>query len=238
MFPEIVIYKNIKIVYFNIYTLRLLYYQQPEQSTGMIKERLPRRDQMEGNIQEIRNTQQGLAGGAEGRPGRARSQVYDLMLTGLMAALVMAATSFFRIPVVATNGYVHLGDAMVFLSVFILGRKNGAIAGASGSALADLLGGYAHWAPWTFIIKGLMAFVFGTILAGQKKDAPGTLRSILAMTAGSLIMIAGYFIVQRFMYGNFAAPLAALPGNIVQAAAGVTIAEIASAALKRAKYLS
>ena len=28
-----------------------------------------------------------------------RSQVYELVLTGLMAALVMAATSFFRIPV-------------------------------------------------------------------------------------------------------------------------------------------
>ena len=99
-----------------------------------------------------------------------RSRVYTLVLTGVMAALVMAATSFFKIPVPATNGYVHLGDALIFLSVLVLGRRNGTIAAASGSALADLLGGYAHWAPWTFVIKGLMAFVAATILySGSQK---------------------------------------------------------------------
>ena len=167
-------------------------------------------------------------------PG-TRGQIYDLMLTGLMAAIVMAATSFFRIPVIATNGYIHLGDAMVFLSVLILGRRNGTIAAASGSALADLLGGYAHWVPWTFIIKGLMAFICGTIiLSGKDKEKNvSAFRSVAAMAAGALVMMAGYFIVQRFMYGTWAAPLAALPGNIAQGAAGVMIAEILSAAIKK-----
>ena len=164
-----------------------------------------------------------------------RNQVYELMMTGLMAALVMAATSFFRIPVVATNGYIHLGDAMVFLSVMILGRKNGTIAGASGSALADLLGGYVHWAPWTFIIMGVLAFICGTILlAGKDKGENASIvRQALAMLAGSVFMMAGYFICQRFMYGTWAAPLAALPGNVIQSSAGIVIAEILSAALKR-----
>ena len=167
-------------------------------------------------------------------PG-TRGQIYDLMLTGLMAAIVMAATSFFRIPVIATNGYIHLGDAMVFLSVLILGRRNGTIAAASGSALADLLGGYAHWVPWTFIIKGLMAFICGTIiLSGKDKEKNvSAFRSAAAMAAGALVMMAGYFIVQRFMYGTWAAPLAALPGNIAQGAAGVMIAEILSEAIKK-----
>ena len=179
-----------------------------------------------------------------------RSQVYELVLTGLMAALVMAATSFFRIPVPATNGYVHLGDAMIFLSVMILGRRNGTIAGATGSALADLLGGYAHWVPWTFAIKGLMAFAFGTLLilmysrrketdiadSTKAKDDASliSIGTVIAMALSSLIMIAGYFIAQRIIYGNIAAPLAALPGNIAQAAAGVLIASIVSAALKKA----
>ena len=174
-----------------------------------------------------------------------RSQVYELVLTGLMAALVMAATSFFRIPVPATNGYVHLGDAFVFLSVMILGRRNGTIAAATGSGLADLLGGYAHWVPWTFAIKGLMAFAFGTILivinnkngnAGSSENETQRSTGLLtasAMALSSLIMIAGYFTAQRIIYGNFAAPLAALPGNIAQAAAGVLIAELASTALRK-----
>lgn len=175
-----------------------------------------------------------------------RSGVYTLVLTGLMAALVMAATSFFKIPVPATNGYVHLGDAFVFLSVLILGRRNGTIAAAAGSGLADLLGGYAHWVPWTFAIKGLMAFAFGTLLIficsktsaeaspeAGKKGFADTL-TILAMALSSLIMIGGYFIAHRIIYGNLAAPLAALPGNIAQAAAGVIIAGLAYAALKKA----
>ena len=236
----------------------------------------------------------------------SRSKVYTLMLTGLMAAVVLAATSVFRIPVPATNGYVHLGDAMIFVAVLILGRRNGTIAGATGSALADLLGGYAHWVPWTFAIKGLMAFIFGTLLvlvisrdqyqnsvcgcmkgkfssrqnhgaagreeislrkaanvelAGDCSKAAGAelagdcskaanvelagdcsrsgdelsldISTIVAMTLSSMIMIAGYFIAQRIIYGNLAAPLAALPGNIAQAAAGILIASVILAAIRR-----
>ena len=169
------------------------------------------------------------------------NKVYTLVLTGVFTALVMAATSFFKVPVAATNGYVHMGDAMVFLAVAVLGRKNGTIAGASGSALADLLGGYAHWVPWTFVIKGVMAFVCGTILyAGQDSDGAATsgtkisARSITAMSIGSLIMIAGYFTAHRFIYGTWAAPFAALPGNIIQGVCGVVIAEIAAAAIGKA----
>ena len=167
-----------------------------------------------------------------------QNRVYDLMLTGLMAALVMASTSFFRIPVIATNGYIHLGDAMVFLSVLILGRRNGTIAAASGSALADLLGGYAHWVPWTFAIKGLMAFVTGTVLlmsvrSGADKDKTVNYGEVTAMLAGGLVMIAGYFIAQKIIYGTFAAPFAALPGNIIQASAGILLAEITAAALRK-----
>ena len=177
----------------------------------------------------------------------SRTGVYELVLTGIMAGLVLAATSFFKIPVPATNGYIHLGDALIFISVIVLGRRDGTIAAASGSALADLLGGYAHWAPWTFVIKGLMAFVTATLLAGtpridgaadngqrESSGNPVSIREILAMTAGGLVMIAGYFIAHRVIYGTMAAPLAALPGNIIQAAAGVVIAEVMSAALNKA----
>ena len=173
-----------------------------------------------------------------------RSGVYMMVLTGIMAALVMAATSFFKIPVPATNGYVHLGDALIFISVLVLGRRDGTIAAATGSALADLLGGYAHWAPWTFVIKGLMAFIAATILlsGNQNKEKtgqtngssrPDKIREAVAFTAGGLVMMAGYFIAQRFIYGNLAAPLAALPGNIIQAAAGVIIAEAISVPLSK-----
>ena len=84
-----------------------------------------------------------------------------IIMTGLMMALVTIATMIFVIPVPFTNGYIHLGDSMIFLSVFILGYKYGAIAAGVGSALADIFVGYANWAPWTLCIKGMMALLMG-----------------------------------------------------------------------------
>ena len=82
-----------------------------------------------------------------------------LVLTALMTCLVLLATYMIRIPSPFTQGYVHLGDTMIFLSVLVLGKKGGAAAAGLGSGLCDLLGGYAAYAPWTFIIKGLMGFI-------------------------------------------------------------------------------
>ena len=75
-----------------------------------------------------------------------------IVLTGLMMCLVTVATMFIKVPVPFTQGYVHLGDSMIFLSVLVLGKRNGVIAAGVGSALGDILGGYAFWAPWTLII--------------------------------------------------------------------------------------
>ena len=67
----------------------------------------------------------------------------DLCLTALFTAIVFVMTFVPKIPI--PLGYAHLGDAAVLLAVVLLGRKQGAIAGAVGSALADLIGGFALW---------------------------------------------------------------------------------------------
>ena len=82
-------------------------------------------------------------------------------MTGLMMAMVTVATMIIQIPIPFTNGYIHLGDSMIFLSVLVLGWRYGAIAAAFGSALGDLIPGYVHWVPWTFCIKGMMAVLMG-----------------------------------------------------------------------------
>ena len=67
----------------------------------------------------------------------------DLVLTGLMIALIYLAGSIIKIP--SIGGFVHIGDCMVFLSVIVLGKKRGAIASAAGMFLVDVLGGYYLW---------------------------------------------------------------------------------------------
>ena len=49
-----------------------------------------------------------------------------LVLTALMVCLVLLATYIIKIPSPFTQGYVHLGDTMIFLSVLLLGKKGGA----------------------------------------------------------------------------------------------------------------
>ena len=79
------------------------------------------------------------------------SKTKVMIKMAIMIALIYLATFFIKIP--SINGYTHLGDCMIFLSVLILGTKRGALAGGIGAALADYLGGYIIWVIPTFFIK-------------------------------------------------------------------------------------
>ena len=139
-----------------------------------------------------------------------------LVFTSLMACLVLLGTILFRIPVPMTQGYVHLGDAMIYIGVLLLGKKQGAAAAALGSSLGDILGGFAFWAPWTFIIKFAMAYIAGSLIEKTSK--------IVSMTAGGLVMCAGYLVAERVMYGSWALAAVGIPWNVGQFAVGIAVA--------------
>ena len=139
-----------------------------------------------------------------------------LVYTSLTACLIMLGTLLFRIPIPMTQGYVHLGDGMIYIGVLLLGRKQGSFAAALGSALGDILGGFAFWAPWSFIIKYAMAFVAGSLLEKSSR--------IISMTAGGFVMCAGYLIAERIMYGSWTPAAVGLPWNIGQFAVGIAVA--------------
>ena len=98
-----------------------------------------------------------------------------IVLTALMMGMIMVMTFIIRIPVPATQGYIHLGDCMIFMAVLMLGWKYGAVAAGVGSAMADLIGGYAVYAPVTLVVKFLMAAVVGLFIekALKKDRSPG-----------------------------------------------------------------
>lgn len=138
-----------------------------------------------------------------------------LVFTSLMACLVLLGTILFRIPIPMTQGYVHLGDAMIYIGVLLLGKKHGAAAAALGSSLGDVLGGFAFWAPWSFIIKFAMAFTAGSLIEKKSK--------VFSMVAGGLVMCVGYLIAERIMYGSWALAAVGLPWNIGQFAVGIAV---------------
>lgn len=166
-----------------------------------------------------------------------REKTTKIILTGLMMATIVVATILIVIPSPFTGGYIHLGDTMIFLSVLILGWRYGAVAAGVGSALADILVGYAVWAPWTLVIKGVMGAVMGLfILKAMKSQGKHHLLGVpvyqmIGMVLAGLFMVAGYYVAEGVIYGNFIAAALGIPWNIVQFVVGAVIATILAAAL-------
>ena len=168
---------------------------------------------------------------------RTSDKTNTIVMTAMMMCLVLITTYTFKIPT-PFHGYVHLGDAMIFLSVLIVGKKYGAAAAAFGSALADLLGGYVAFAPWTFVIKGLMAIVMGLCIDAMVhrdktslKIAGVPLIEIIGMIIAGLVMVLGYGVADAVLAGNIMTGILSMPANCGQFAAGVVIASILAAAL-------
>ena len=169
---------------------------------------------------------------------QTNSKTFRLVLTALMMCLIMVAILFIRVPIPFTQGYVHLGDAMIFLAVLVLGWKYGAVAAALGGMLGDIVGGFAAWAPWTFAIKGIMALILGLIIAkaSKKEDISYKkfmLAEILGMIAAGIFMVAGYNVAEGIMYGNWVAPALGVPWNIGQFVVGMILATVIAAALSK-----
>ena len=174
---------------------------------------------------------------------RIAEKTNTIVMTAMMICLVLLTTYIFKIPT-PFQGYVHLGDTMIFLSVLIIGKKNGAVAAAFGSALSDVMGGYMIYAPWTFVIKGLMAFVMGAFIEAMirrnahraeghhvAKIAGVPLMEIIGMFIAGLVMVFGYGIADAVIAGNVMTGILSMPANCGQFIAGMVIASILSAAL-------
>lgn len=144
------------------------------------------------------------------------SSAKQVAINGISIALVFIATGFInlRLPIVANGGLIHLGNVPLFLAAIIFGKKTGAISGAIGMALFDLFSGWTLWAPFTFVIVGIMGWVVGKIT--EDKSHNTILWYVIAILAALAIKIVGYYIAEGIIYGNWVAPAASIPGNIVQ----------------------
>ena len=85
-----------------------------------------------------------------------------LALNGMMIALVFVVTYFTKVPTIV--GYLNLGDAVIIITAVILGNKRGFLAGAAGSAIADMAASLYYLAPITLYVKGLEGLVVALII--------------------------------------------------------------------------
>ena len=152
------------------------------------------------------------------------SNLKKIVMTALFAALACVATMSIKIPTPGTGGYIHPGDAVVILSGIILGPVWGLFAAGTGSAMADLLGGYFVYVPITFVIKGIVAFAAGILYPKIGKSSKGRSAAvILGGIADILFVAAGYFLCEIPLYGVSAAA-ASIPANLIQGISGLILA--------------
>lgn len=137
--------------------------------------------------------------------------VKRLVVTAFMAAMTTLMTAYIcHIPLGINEGYIHLGDAVIYIAAAILPAPYAMVAGAIGGGLADLLTAPV-WAPATIIIKVLITIPF----TNQKTKIINT-RNVAALFIALVINVVGYFLAEGIMYGFTTAFFVSVSGNLVQ----------------------
>lgn len=170
--------------------------------------------------------------------GNISIKTKELTKIAIMNSLICVATFLFKIPTL--NGYAHLGDCMIFISVLILGWKKGSLSAGIGAALADFLGGYMHWVLPTFFIKLLMAIIMG--LMAERLFYKHKHGWIIGAITGGIFQIIAYTLAKIPLAGLTYA-LSSLPALMGQTLSGILIASVlvstllASGTIKKLKEI-
>nr|WP_051527132.1 ECF transporter S component [[Eubacterium] cellulosolvens] len=159
-----------------------------------------------------------------------------LVITALMIALTYVATWLIniRLPFAGSGGLVHLGNVPLFVAAMLFGKKTGALAGGIGMGLFDLLSGWTVWAPFTFVIVGLMGFETGWF--AEKHPLPHrSLNDSVSLVLALLIKVIGYYFAEVILYHNWIAPFGSIPGNILQVGTAALIVLAIMPVLRKVK---
>ena len=119
---------------------------------------------------------------------------YDLVVIGVMAAVIFAATSFLKIgPIPTPSGPTMLktANALCLLGGILFGGVRGGLAAGIGSMFFDLTNpAFVSDAPFTLVFFFLMGFVSGVVSHAGGKQGENGLQNVLAATVASLTYFA------------------------------------------------
>ncbi len=158
-------------------------------------------------------------------------QIRQIVLTGVMIALVAVFTMAITIPFPLTQGYFNFSDVGIFLAAFAFGPWVGLVAGGVGTALADTALGYLMYAPVSLITRGLQGYIAGAV---ARRDT-GVPSMIVGWALGSIVMVTGYFVSQAFILrmGVAAAAAELVTLNVPQVVIGGIVAVPLVVALRK-----
>ena len=142
--------------------------------------------------------------------------------TALLMAVTFIMISVVKIPI--PNGYIHLGDAAVFLCGFILGPVYGTIAAAIGAGAADYFAGFGAYIIPTMLAKGVMAYLTGYFL----RSNPGRQRN--CGNGDRRVIMTLIYYVSKLFYMAVLSPRWSIFLSTLQAIVGIVISMLLLAA--------
>ncbi|CZR95652.1 MULTISPECIES: TIGR04002 family protein [unclassified Clostridioides] len=122
-----------------------------------------------------------------------------IVTSALFASIICLTIAYIlHIPVGGNNGYVHIGDAFIYLAATILPTNYAIAASAIGAGLADLSTGAAIWVIPTIIIKPILVLFFTS-----KSDKIINKRNIIASIIAGIVGLVLYMFAEGIIIGSF-----------------------------------
>ncbi len=152
-----------------------------------------------------------------------------ITFSALFAAMTYVMTAFVHVP--TAKGYIHIGDAVIFIAASMLPKPYAICAASIGAALSDALSGYWIWVPATLLIKGLTVLAFTS-----KKPKMLCVRNIAALLPALALCVGGYGLYSGLViYGSLPAGFLDAPANTFQTAASAAVYIVLSLTLDKAE---
>lgn len=159
----------------------------------------------------------------------SNAAVQRMTVTAILAAMTTLMTAYiFHIPVGTNGGYIHLGDAVIYIAAALLPMQYACAVGAIGGGLADLLTA-PMWTPATVIIKILICLPFSS-----KGSKIVTKRNVVALFLAFCISATGYYLAEGILFGFTTAFFTSVAGSVAQSGGSAIVFVILGMALDRA----
>ena len=139
-----------------------------------------------------------------------KDKIHLLTITALFAAAITVMTAYMLHIPIPTGGYIHLGDALIYLAACLLPVPYAAAAAAIGAGLADLLTA-PMWVLPTLVIKAIVVLFFTS-----KGERLLCRRNLAAIVLAGLFSPAAYALAGCAMAGTMAAFVPQFLGTLVQ----------------------
>lgn len=160
-----------------------------------------------------------------------REFLRKMCAAAVLTAVCTLVTAFVSIPL-AVTGNINMGDCVTMLACMLLGLWYAPAVGALGGFIADIISGYAVYAPITLLAKLALALVM-CLFCRKRISIP---RCALGIVLGGIAMTACYFVFELLLYGL---PVAAVnvPFCMLQAGINGVVAIALYPLVKKVKSL-